>query len=803
MTQTENSPCILANPFAHRTRDEYNQVAYLLRLVPNKKSGQPRFRAEQCRNRQRMEPRLQQRKTAGADRQEVIVNMFRIACLCVVIVLSLATSLAMAQDPAAPSFQYKPLRVRIKELRASDQGTRKAAAHGLIMAGPGDKEAVPDLIDALSDSDASICAFAAGALGCIGPDAALALPKLKEKMNDNTDDYLRANVASALLRIDSQTTKLAVPVLIETLRCDQSEVRVFSSAALGELGPRGKAAVPALVELLKDEDDNVRSYAARALGQIGGDASVTALRTALRDKRAFVRFMVADSLGTLGVKARQAVPDLIEATKDEEPRVRGWAVSALGRIGGPAEEVIPVFRKALHDEDNVNRLTALYCLRLMGPKAKETVPDLVAMLKDGDGTICSVAALALAAFGPEARAAIPDLEKALKSEDANLRCCAACALAKVDRQKAADIVPLLTQFLQLENQAARLSAIEALGTLGPTAKAGVPELQKALGDKSEIVNINILYSLGNISADSSTITTLIAALRDKQRNIRYAGAKALGEIGPEAAKAVPDLIDVFKAEDADLKISAADALGEIGPAAREAIPLLHAALKHNQPGVRMAAARGLGGIGAEARAAVPDLLEACNGEDENLRVTAVRGLGKVGPEAAPQATPILTKLLASEDTLTRCFAAEALGRMDPAQAEGVVPVLARCLQDRDSRVRTKAAWALGVVGAAARDEVPALRRGLEDDELTCRFAAAFALWKIEHAVQVAPTLMAAFKEGLPPEIGNGERLEAVKSLGEMAAADNKVVPFLRELAGSENRRVANAAAEMLKKLGSN
>src|SRR5215813_1203778 len=87
-----------------------------------------------------------------------------------------------------------------------------------------------------------------------------------------------------------------------------------------------------------------------------------------------------------------------------------------------------------------------------------------------------------------------------------------------------------------------------------------------------------------------------ADLKDQDVTVRLAAARALGNIGPEAKEAVPDLIAALKDQDALVRGYAAGALGNIGPGAKEAVPDLRAALKDQDSFVRGSAAYALGQI---------------------------------------------------------------------------------------------------------------------------------------------------------------------------------------------------------------
>lgn len=67
------------------------------------------------------------------------------------------------------------------------------------------------------------------------------------------------------------------------------------------------------------------------------------------------------------------------------------------------------------------------------------------------------------------------------------------------------------------------------------------------------------------------------ALKSPHVNIRREAARALGEIGPGAKDAVPELIEALNDEDMDL--ITVRALGQIGPAARPAAPAITQWLK--------------------------------------------------------------------------------------------------------------------------------------------------------------------------------------------------------------------------------
>jgi hypothetical protein len=84
-------------------------------------------------------------------------------------------------------------------------------------------------------------------------------------------------------------------------------------------------------------------------------------------------------------------------------------------------------------------------------------------------------------------------------------------------------------------------AAEALGRLGPEARAAVPALAAAASDPLPEVRWRAIWALGRIGpAAGAAVPVLRAALSDPE--VCWRAAEALGGIGPGAVAAVPDLV---------------------------------------------------------------------------------------------------------------------------------------------------------------------------------------------------------------------------------------------------------------------
>jgi HEAT repeat protein len=169
--------------------------------------------------------------------------------------------------------------------------------------------------------------------------------------------------------------------------------------------------------------------------------------------------------------------------------------------------------EVLSSDDVVQRQGAVLALAKFGPEA---APVLAQALTDKQLVNVRLwAAHALGKMGPKAKAAAPQLEAALKDEVGLVRIEAARALWKVAEDKAA--VTALGESLKDKDASTRHGAAEALGAIGPAAKAAVPDLVRALKDDGFAV-----------SSPRPGVT--------EWRPVREAAAKALKKVDPAAAK---------------------------------------------------------------------------------------------------------------------------------------------------------------------------------------------------------------------------------------------------------------------------
>ena len=122
-----------------------------------------------------------------------------------VLALVVGVSTAHAQGPTnksrEPVSNGKTLSQWVAELKAAAPQNRNAAAYELAGMGPAAAPAVPALIEALDDPEASVRFPVTVALGEIGPAAAAAVPRLKQMMEEEINDEIAASARRAIRKI--------------------------------------------------------------------------------------------------------------------------------------------------------------------------------------------------------------------------------------------------------------------------------------------------------------------------------------------------------------------------------------------------------------------------------------------------------------------------------------------------------------------------------------------------------------------------------------------------------------------------
>jgi HEAT repeat protein len=275
------------------------------------------------------------------------------------------------------------------------------------------------------------------------------------------DEQLGSWAAIVLARQKEDAPRL-VPRLTKLLRDKDSRVRANAVQVLHDFGAASAAATSELARLLEEDPSaEVQAAALRALASIGPEASAATpvLLRILAQKRN--REEVLDALGSIRPTSREAVTavaSLLNPSSSDTPKADGYrrsvAMATLGKIGPAARTALPALRAGLLDEDAIVRVEATYALAAITDDFETYLPLLLLAGRDAYDPeerypVMPFVLEALKRLGPKAAKATPWLvERVSGTGD-----------VRADREH----IP---------------AAIQALGAIGPAAKAALPRLRK-------------------------------------------------------------------------------------------------------------------------------------------------------------------------------------------------------------------------------------------------------------------------------------------------------------------------------------
>jgi HEAT repeat protein len=609
-----------------------------------------------------------------------------------------------------------------------------------------DASSTAQLARALSDADATVRAAAASALGeQASPDAT---PPLLGKLDDPSP-VVRSQVVRALARLGDPR---AVVPLVGKAQDSVPEVRQAVARALGTLADA--RAAPALVLQLRDGSTDVKAAALTALGLLHAESAADAIAPLSSDRNPLLRRAAIEALGRIG--SADAVRTLVGLLGTGDDASAGLEASAaresLVKAGPKALSPLIALLQGAGSSSPLGTTSAAWVLGEL--HATTAAPDLVRAMRRG--TLPVTAALrALSTIGspdalPVVLEFVDDKNAAARREatraTANLldpahpdgraveplsAALADLQLPSTERARVAFLLgrtgapratPILVGLLTAKDLEVRLSALDALGALGPQQESSLPLLE-ALEDRGPSVRLHAAVALGrvgNAAARDVLVTRLEKDAEVDQAATLTALAGILARTPSDAA--VGTLQHALELSQGPIRDALILALGRTD--LPSALPALQRLAHSPNPADRRALASVLA-----ARRAAPatlELLEALLADaDPSVRAEAAWSLGEVG--GAP-AVGGLKEAVRGADLAPATNAAAALARI---RARGQAPDLAAAdlcplLGDGRSQVRANVAAGLALSGARCGDGA-AERRLLESDVTFVRAAAARAI----------------------------------------------------------------------------
>jgi HEAT repeat protein len=480
------------------------------------------------------------------------------------LLLKLLTDRARDRDPAVRREAVEDLGkvgrasipLLIKALRDEWAEVRVEAGRGLGRCGPYDPAtAEPALRHALKDGDGFVRVEAALSLHAIRSDAATrgvrgviypnkqSIPPLRRELK-NPDHRVRLRAVEILGEISADALGgLADPELCMALKDARADVRRKAASLLNGNRMLAGERLPALVAALQDPDGAVRVLAASALEYVilfidrgpwpppGFPTHEVAvgLAGAVREKDRDVRRRATHLLWKLGPHAQPAAAGLTAAVEDADALVRAHAAAALVRID-PKTPAAKVLIEAL--DDRAARGFAVTAVCDLGPHAGPAVPALLRVLSD-DRDHRVAAFQSLAQLG---EVAVPDMVRALETwTESPLAVWLAWG-----REGARPVLwaPLGADRHPRECVAFTLGRMHTVRRLGPGLKTVVPVLARLAADPKQLPGLrsSCLNALGHIGPDArAAVPALVRILQETDPVRREVAAHALWRIDPAAA----------------------------------------------------------------------------------------------------------------------------------------------------------------------------------------------------------------------------------------------------------------------------
>jgi HEAT repeat protein len=303
--------------------------------------------------------------------------------------------------------------------------------------------------------------------------------------------------------------------------------------------------------------------AAPALAQATTDSRLEAqlsIRQLLQDVAA-ARFRLRRTLENIPLipkekdKENDKEKDLGRAPLRDRSTTVKLAHAALGQEGFVSVALLVEQEKADADTE-------------IDPLLKEPAVTLNALaqgVSTGNVPARVIAIDALDMMGSEAAPAIPALVRALCDMNRFVRWAAARTLGHLAPREADMVVPGLVALLKDPDTDVRVAAAVALERFGPAARGAVSALGQAAGQGDSEVRIAAIKALMAIGREAAPAVPEIARGLEQDNNIRLRkqAADALGQFGPLAESAIPELLKALEDPEADVRRAAAAALLKI------------------------------------------------------------------------------------------------------------------------------------------------------------------------------------------------------------------------------------------------
>lgn len=273
--------------------------------------------------------------------------------------------------------------------------------------------------------------------------------------------------------------------------------------------------------------------------------------------------------------------------------------------------------------------------------------------------------------------------------------------------------------------AVRRAAIDALLSLRDDL-GGVREELLEIADHGDVVRWQTALDFGGRFAAAPNAAPHLAALQDRDPDVRRKAVAALCRLGDAAAPHRGAILALLQDPVADVRAAVACGVGQIGwdDAIRGAVI---AALVDPAAAVRQAAAETLG-RGHDDPQVVDALRRVVQDPDVDVRANALRGLGRCPQHAAVAAADVVASLR-DREAKVRVAALEATASLQLAD-ERALREARRCLDDDDRKVLLAALRTVARQQQAAAAALPRIVALIRHRHAEVRVEAVAASWAV-------------------------------------------------------------------------
>ncbi|KAF6783771.1 hypothetical protein CSOJ01_15848, partial [Colletotrichum sojae] len=313
---------------------------------------------------------------------------------------------------------------------------------------------------------------------------------------------------------------------------------------------------------------------------------------------------------------------------------------------------------------------------------------------------------------------------------------------------------------------------------------------RASGDKAIFLNA-LRHSQRHLS--DTTMPALVGLLKDKDSNVRWSAANALGKQSTLSDTTVAALVELFKDEDWNVRESAARAIDNQSTLSDATMAALMELLKDEDWHVRLSATNTLDNQSTLSDTTIAALVGLFKDKDSSIRRSAARAIGKQST-LSDTTVAALVELFKDEDSDVRWSAARALGKQS-ALSDATMVALVELFKDEDSDVRWSATITLDNQSTLSDTTIAALMELFKDEVSNVRWSAADALGKQS---TLSDATMVALVELLKDEDWH-VRSSTARALGKQSALSDATMVALVELFKDEDWHVRSSAARALGK----